>query len=231
MTVLEKINPQLLVLARPIAELQLDPENARGHSDRDVQAIARSLEEYGQQKPIVVGKDGLVRAGNGTLQAAQRLGWSKLAAVVFDGPLERAKRYAIADNRTAELSFWLDDVLSEQLQALQTDPDFDPESIGFTDAEAMEVIAAAEAAIEEARTVAERTGANAASRAPTGSEQVRQVPLLMTAAAHEIFAVQVAELGAIFKTATVADTVLKAVAEMHGLLAERLQREGANGSE
>ena len=60
-----------------IAELSLDPTNARKHSDKNLSAIAASLNKFGQRKPIVVHR-GVVLAGNGTLEAAKSLGWSEI---------------------------------------------------------------------------------------------------------------------------------------------------------
>ena len=50
-----------------IADLSADPANARKHSERNIESIMASLRRFGQQKPIVVDKSGVVRAGNGTL--------------------------------------------------------------------------------------------------------------------------------------------------------------------
>lgn len=101
-----------------VAELLKDPANVRKHSDRNVEAIAASLRRFGQQKPIVVDVSGVVRAGNGTLEAAQRLGWEKIVGVVTDLKGGDATAYAIADNRTAELAEWDDDALQSQLLGL-----------------------------------------------------------------------------------------------------------------
>lgn len=57
----------------PVASLRTDSKNARRHNERNIAAIKKSLEQFGQQKPIVIGRDGVVVAGNGTLVAAQSL--------------------------------------------------------------------------------------------------------------------------------------------------------------
>lgn len=107
-------------LAMPIAGLNPDPRNARIHDERNMQAILRSLERFGQRQPIVVQKKGMiVRAGNARLEAAKRLGWTTIAAVVVDDDDLEAISYAIADNRTAELARWDDEVLQELLENLQ----------------------------------------------------------------------------------------------------------------
>jgi ParB-like chromosome segregation protein Spo0J len=114
-----KIHPQLASLAMPVEQLVPDPTNARRHDDRNLQAIAQSLDEHGQRKPIVAQRVGdrlIVRAGNGTLAAAQQLGWSSLAVVVVEEGDVEATRYALRDNRTAELAEWDDDALRQALR-------------------------------------------------------------------------------------------------------------------
>ena len=114
-----------------IAQLSLDPSNARKHSARNLDAIAASLKKFGQRKPIVVHK-GVVLAGNGTLEAAKTLGWTEIevAEVPSDWDLDTAKAYALADNRTAELAEWDESELAKQLLELQ-DADWDITELGF----------------------------------------------------------------------------------------------------
>jgi ParB-like chromosome segregation protein Spo0J len=106
-------------LAVPIADLNLDPANARTHGEKNLAAIRASLAQFGQRKPIVVQRAGMiVRAGNGTVTAAKALGWTHIAAVVLDDDNATAAQFAIADNRTAELAEWDPDALALQLQAM-----------------------------------------------------------------------------------------------------------------
>ena len=114
-----------------ITNLSLDPKNARKHSARNLEAIAASLEKFGQRKPIVVHR-GVVLAGNGTLEAAKSLGWTEIdvAEVPDDWDNDTAKAYALADNRTAELAEWDESELAKQLLELQ-DADWDITELGF----------------------------------------------------------------------------------------------------
>jgi ParB-like chromosome segregation protein Spo0J len=102
-----------------IETLVFDPANARKHGEKNLAAIKSSLQRFGQQKPIVVDANGVVRAGNGTLAAAKALGWKEIAIVRSPLSGSEATAYAIADNRTSELAEWDDDVLSQTLAALQ----------------------------------------------------------------------------------------------------------------
>ena len=115
-----------------VQRLTQDQENSRSHDRKNLDAIKQSLEAFGQQKPIVIDHQGKVIAGNGTLAAAQELGWKTIQAVVSN--LEGASQtaYAIADNRTAELAGWDDDQLAQSLARLQNDQTIDETIAGFT---------------------------------------------------------------------------------------------------
>ena len=78
------INEALEDLAIDIESVGFDPSNARKHDAKNIEAIKASLSKFGQRSPIVVQKQGMIaRAGNGRLEAARALGWSKIAAIVL----------------------------------------------------------------------------------------------------------------------------------------------------
>lgn len=115
----------LRALAVPIDSLLLDPANVRQHPERSLDAIKGSLARFRQQKPIVFDPaTRVIRAGNGTYQALRALGKTTIAAVPSDLEGSELTAFAIADNRTAELSKWDYEGLSESLRALQ-DEGFD----------------------------------------------------------------------------------------------------------
>jgi len=114
-----------------IDDLELDPVNARKHDDKNLKAIAESLKQFGQRKPIVVWGRTVV-AGNGTIVAARSLGWKEIqvARIPDDWDEQRVMAYALADNRSAELAEWDEQVLTEQLKQLEL-ADWDVEALGF----------------------------------------------------------------------------------------------------
>ena len=116
-----------------IESLELDPNNARKHSKRNLDAIAASLNKFGQRKPIVV-HNGTVIAGNGTLEAAKSLGWTEIGITRCpdDWDADTAKAYALADNRSSELAEWDEIELSTQLIDLD-DMGWSLDDLGFTD--------------------------------------------------------------------------------------------------
>lgn len=115
-----------------IADLVFDPNNARKHSSKNLDAIKGSLTKFGQQKPIVVDKKNVIIAGNGTVAAAKDLGWKTIKAVrsELEGFMQSA--FALADNRTSELAEWDFDVLKESLVKLEIEG-FEIDAIGFSD--------------------------------------------------------------------------------------------------
>jgi ParB-like chromosome segregation protein Spo0J len=74
---IEFIHPDLRSLAIPIAELNEDPDNANTHGDDNLATIAESFKRFGQRKPLVVRREGMiVEAGNGQLAALRDAGWT-----------------------------------------------------------------------------------------------------------------------------------------------------------
>jgi hypothetical protein len=115
------INPSLEPLLQPISDLIPDPENARRHGEKSILAIMQSLNEYRQQKPILVWKN-IVIAGNGMFESAKRLGWTHMAVLHYDGKTKaEAVAFALADNRTAEFSTWDEEALANSLNFLKTE--------------------------------------------------------------------------------------------------------------
>lgn len=111
------IAPELLPLTEPIGAVKLKPGNARRHDLVDLQA---SLKELGQYRPIIANRaTGHIIKGNGTWQAAKKLGATHIAVSWVDVPEGADEtRLVVVDNRTAELGWMNDAVLLEGLQGL-----------------------------------------------------------------------------------------------------------------
>jgi DNA modification methylase len=115
-----------------LSELIADQRNARRHSDRNVEEIARSLKEFGQHRPFVVQKStGRILVGNGMYEAMKKLGWTEGQVLYVDDDDATATRRALADNRTAELAEWDNQILKDLLQTLGPEPNIP----GWSDSE------------------------------------------------------------------------------------------------
>ena len=126
------------ITTHSIGDLTPDPNNARRRDDRALQAIAASLDRFGQQKPVVVSADGTILAGNGTVAAAQLLGWDTVDVVRTDLTGDEAAAYAIADNRTADLAGWDEGQLVASLREWEADLQL---AAGFNDDELAQLLA------------------------------------------------------------------------------------------
>lgn len=104
------------LVERKLSTLKPDPKNVRRHGEKNLETIKQSLARFGQRRPILIDKAGVVIAGNGTLEAARLLGLKTLWAIVSDLPADKAREYAITDNRSAELATWEFDDLVAQLK-------------------------------------------------------------------------------------------------------------------
>jgi len=151
---------------RPIDSLTLDPENARLHPERNKAAIRDSLNRYGQQKPIVVDSNGVIRAGNGVYTVAKEMGWEQLQVVVSDLSDAELRAFAIADNRAGELSEWDEDALTAALKTIAAESGAEAPT-GFSSEEVSRLLQVA--AFDEERGAGEESTEPAgAAHAPAG---------------------------------------------------------------
>jgi hypothetical protein len=117
----------------PTAALKADPRNPRRHTPRQIRQIARSIQSFGFNVPVLVDATLKVVAGHGRLLACQQLGWNEVPTISLEHLSEtQAKAFAIADNRLTETSEWNERLLAEQLKELSVlDLDFSLEVTGF----------------------------------------------------------------------------------------------------
>jgi hypothetical protein len=227
LTMLAKIHPDLLPFATPLTDLVEDPENARQHPEQNIEEIARSLEEFGQDQPLVVQKEGMVvRKGNGRLKAARRLGWTHLACLVVDEPRLRAAARAIADNRTAELAKWDEKVLAHLLSEFQRAGGglAGLPAVGFTEEQVKRLIGGPESPANgpgakpdppagqgppDAAESPPAPGTNQGEAGPV--DQVRLVTLPMGPEDYERFQEAVSRLKSHFDTEDTTETVLESL--------------------
>jgi hypothetical protein len=129
-----------------IDSLNMLPDNPRRGN---VEAIKRSLDRFGQMKPIVYrmqeidGKQAaVVIAGNHTVLAARELGWDQIAGV--DASLlsdEEASLFALADNRVAELGTIDNDALRAYLASIEIEDPSLYEAASFSQQEVDRLLA------------------------------------------------------------------------------------------
>ena len=91
-----------------VGDIKPYEKNARKHQKEDVKAIEESIREFGFLDPIGIwGEDNIIVEGHGRLQAAKNLGMETVPVIRLDELTDEQRRaYALAHNKTAELSEW-----------------------------------------------------------------------------------------------------------------------------
>jgi|TARA_B100001094_G_scaffold56493_1_gene51982 site-specific DNA-methyltransferase (adenine-specific) len=133
---MNNIHHSLQSLAINIDKLSFLEGNPR---QGDVEAVAKSYKQFGQRKPIVATTNHVVIAGNHQLAAARQLGWDEIAVVITDDDELTAKAFALADNRTAELGSYDDDLLADLLSEVSSVPEL-MDSTGFSEDDLFDLI-------------------------------------------------------------------------------------------
>ena len=101
-------------------------------NDHAVEAVAKSLREFGFRQPIVVDEGGVIICGHTRWKAAQKMGLKQVPVhVATDLTPAQVKAYRVADNQTATLAEWNYDLLPLELKDLQG-MDFDLSLLGFS---------------------------------------------------------------------------------------------------
>jgi DNA modification methylase len=128
---------KLVVEHLSVSSLRLDPQNPRHHNARQIGQIARSIESFGFNVPVLVDRDNKILAGHGRVQALQQLGRADVPAIRLQHLTPaQARAFNIADNRLTETASWDDRLLGEVLAELSAlDLDFSIEATGFSMAE------------------------------------------------------------------------------------------------
>ncbi len=113
-----------------IDRLHPDPANPRRISDDELNALERSLREFGFVQPIVARReDGVVIGGHQRLVAARRLGLTSVPVIWVDSSPEQARLLGLALNRIS--GSWDEALLARLLGELQAGPDIDLSLSGF----------------------------------------------------------------------------------------------------
>lgn len=123
--------PAKHVEIQPIAGLVSYASNARTHSDKQVDQIAASMNEWGWTNPILVDEAGMIIAGHGRVMAAKKLGYTEAPVMTAKGWTEAQKKaYVLADNQLALNAGWDASLLTNELKGLD-ELGFDMDLLGF----------------------------------------------------------------------------------------------------
>lgn len=109
------------IVDTPIDAIKPYPNNPR-INEGGVDAVAKSIQEFGWQQPIVVDKDGVIIVGHTRYKAAQKLGLDKVPVVTADKLSDKqVKAYRLADNKVADKTIWDNKKLLDELDSIGDD--------------------------------------------------------------------------------------------------------------
>lgn len=128
------ISQPLAIEHVPIDNLRPDPANPRRIADAELEALTRSIQQFGLVDPIIVRReDSTVIGGHQRLLAARRLGLKTVPVVYVDLSMEQARLLNLALNKVA--GSWDEELLARLLAELQDVPGVDISLSGFADDE------------------------------------------------------------------------------------------------
>ena len=132
MTMTADVNMQVEYVA--IDTLRPDPANPRRISDAEMEALTRSLREYGFLQPVIARReDRAVIGGHQRLVAARRLGMKTVPVIFVDLSLEQARVLNLALNKIS--GSWDQELLAQMLADLQPVDGLDLSLSGFSNDE------------------------------------------------------------------------------------------------
>lgn len=116
-----------------ITDLQHPEKNVRNHSQKQIKEMKRSLEKFGQFRPIVVDENNIILCGNGLVTAMREMGIKEADVLKYDKLSEKdKKKLMIADNQIASLGTDNFAVIEEFIKSLDGDidvPGYDEEML------------------------------------------------------------------------------------------------------
>ena len=104
-----------------LEEIRPYEKNPR-RNDGAIEAVAKSIEQFGFKVPIVIDSDNVIVAGHTRYKAAQKLHLESVPCIVAnDLTPAQIKAFRLIDNKTAEFATWDFEKLSEELNSLTSE--------------------------------------------------------------------------------------------------------------
>jgi len=127
-----------------VEDLRPDPANPRRISEAELEALTRSIKEFGLVDPIIArAEDHSVIGGHQRLLAARRLGLKTVPVIYLDVTKEKARLLNVALNKIS--GDFDQELLARLLSDLATTPDLDLTLSGFDDKEIQQLVKSLEA--------------------------------------------------------------------------------------
>ena len=115
-------NKRLKIEYIPIEELKPYGNNAKIHTQEQIEQIKQSIQKFGMNDPIAVWKDNIIIEGHGRLLACQELGFEELPIIRLDNLTDdERKAYTLIHNKLTMNTDFDIDILNEELENIEID--------------------------------------------------------------------------------------------------------------
>ena len=123
----------LMVEYADLKSLKAYTNNAKTHNEKQLQALAASIRQFGFNNPVLIDENNEIIAGHGRVEAAKIIGLTEIPVIRLNHLSDVQKRaYRLADNKINELVGWNEDILKLELSELETIcTDFEVTLTGF----------------------------------------------------------------------------------------------------
>jgi len=118
------------IVLKSISEIKPYFRNPR-QNEKTVKALVKLIPQAGFNVPILIDKDNVIVKGHARYKAAIQLGMEKVPCVYSVADDETNMMDRLTDNKTSELSEWLDDDLLHELDMLDTSILSELSDLGF----------------------------------------------------------------------------------------------------
>lgn len=125
----------------PIDDIKPYENNAKIHTEEQIEQIKKSILEFGMKDPIGIWKDNIIIEGHGRLMACKELGMQEIPVIRLDDLTDdQRKAYTLIHNQTTMNTGFDLDILNEELQSIDLDMSDFGFDIEFDDIEEQEII-------------------------------------------------------------------------------------------
>jgi hypothetical protein len=119
-----------------INELKPYENNARLHSEEQIEKIINSINEFGFIAPVIIDENNMILVGHGRTEAAKRAGIEKVPYRRITHLTDEQKRaYILADNKLSDMGDWNMELLNRELERIT----LDMQKFGFQELEEIEI--------------------------------------------------------------------------------------------
>jgi DNA modification methylase len=134
--------------------------NPKDHSDKQIDQVADSIQEFGFLNPIIIDESNNIVAGHARFLAAEKLGHAEVPVIQAKAlSPAQVRAYRIADNKLAEKSKWNESELRLEIEYLDS-VDFNIEVTGLETGELDLLLGNTEEEVKEASSLATLTAPN-----------------------------------------------------------------------